>query len=105
MPIDLLGVGTDPLPGRFQFATPNRSIGPAEVARDGFKAGWIRIPLLGGRFRKKIARTGLIPVAAAPKITSLQLVVPRDYNYSRSGVFVEVAWFRETTITAAFDDC
>jgi hypothetical protein len=37
MPIDLLGVGTDPLPGRFQLPTPNRSIGPSEVARGGLK--------------------------------------------------------------------
>jgi hypothetical protein len=50
MPIELLGVGTDPLPGRFQFPTPNNSIGPSEVARDGFKAGWIRLPVVGGRF-------------------------------------------------------
>ncbi len=50
MPIDLLGVGTDPLPGRFQLPTPNRSIGPSEVARDGFKAGCFRLPLVGGRF-------------------------------------------------------
>ena len=28
MPIDLLGVGTDPLPGRFQLPTHNKSIGP-----------------------------------------------------------------------------
>ena len=36
MPIDLLGVGTDPLPGRFQLQlpTPNKSIGPSEIARD-----------------------------------------------------------------------
>ena len=38
MPIELLGVGTDRLPGRFQLPTPNNSIGPSEVARDGFKA-------------------------------------------------------------------
>ena len=39
MPIELLGAGTDPLPGRFQLPTPNNSIGPSEVARDGFKVG------------------------------------------------------------------
>ena len=50
MPIDLLGVGTDRLPGRFQLPTPNRSIGPSEVARDCFKAGCFRLPLVGGRF-------------------------------------------------------
>ena len=33
MPIDFLGVGTGPLPGRFQLQTPNKSIGPSEVAR------------------------------------------------------------------------
>jgi hypothetical protein len=52
MPIELLGVGTDRLPGRFQLPTPNNSIGPSEVARDGFKVGWIRLPLVGGRFLK-----------------------------------------------------
>jgi hypothetical protein len=50
MPIELLGVGTDPLPGRFQLPTPSKSIGPSEVARDGFKAGCFRLPLVGGRF-------------------------------------------------------
>ena len=50
MPIDLLGVKTDPLPGRFQLPTPNRSIGPSEVARDCFKAGCFRLPLVSGRF-------------------------------------------------------
>ena len=50
MPIDLLGVGTDRRPGRFQLPTPNKSIGPSEVARDGFKAGCFRLPLVGGRF-------------------------------------------------------
>ena len=48
MPIDLLGVGTDPLPGRFQLPTPNKSIGTSEVARDGFKVGCFRLPLVGG---------------------------------------------------------
>ena len=50
MPIDLLGVGTDRLPGRFQLPTPNKSIGPSQVARDCFKAGCFRLPLVGGRF-------------------------------------------------------
>jgi hypothetical protein len=50
MPIDLLGVGTDRLPGRFQLPTPNKSIGPSEVARDCFKAGCFSLPLVGGRF-------------------------------------------------------
>ena len=51
MPIELLvGVGTDPLQGRFQLPTPNKSIGPSEVARDDFKAGCFRLPLVGGRF-------------------------------------------------------
>jgi hypothetical protein len=50
MPIDLLGAGTDRRPGRFQLPTPNKSIGPSEVAGDCFKAGWIRLPLVGGRF-------------------------------------------------------
>ena len=50
MPIELLGVGTDPLQGRFQLPTPNNSIGPSEVARDCFKAGCFRLPLVGGRF-------------------------------------------------------
>jgi hypothetical protein len=48
--IDLLGVETDPPAGRFQLPTPNKSIGPSEVARDGFKAGCFRLPLVGGRF-------------------------------------------------------
>ena len=52
MPIELLGVGTDRRHGRFQLPTPNNSIGPSEVARDGFKVGWIRLPLVGGRFLK-----------------------------------------------------
>ena len=50
MPIELLGVGTDRRQGRFQLPTPNNSIGPSEVARDCFKVGWIRLPLVGGRF-------------------------------------------------------
>ena len=54
MPIELFGVGTDPLPGRFQLPTPNNSIGPSEVARDCFKAGCFRLPLVGGRFQKYI---------------------------------------------------
>jgi hypothetical protein len=53
MPIDLLGVETDPLPGKFQLPTPNKSIGPSEVARDCFKVGRIRLPLVGGRLLKK----------------------------------------------------
>jgi hypothetical protein len=46
MPIELLGVGTDRRQGRFQLPTPSNSIGPSEVARDCFKAGCFRLPLV-----------------------------------------------------------
>ena len=46
MPIELLGVGTDRRQRRFQLPTPNNSIGPSEVARDCFKAGCFRLPLV-----------------------------------------------------------
>jgi hypothetical protein len=89
MPIDLLlGAGTDRRPGRFQLPTPNKSIGPSEVARDCFKAGWIRLPLVGGRFLN--GNTAVLDMAEwsiCISVTSRGATAACSWNRNRKAAF------------------
>ena len=92
--IELLGVGTDPLQGRFQLPTPNNSIGPSEVARGCFKVGCFRLPLVGGRFLKMknfyYSFRFSARKATAAGVSLLRTLPNPTGNRERSGLFVDM---------------
>jgi hypothetical protein len=86
MPIDLLGVGTDRRHGGFQLPTPNRSIGPSEVARDGFKVGWSRLVQL--LFKMTVENYRLSVVGGKQNCSDRKYCIV-DHKVLQSGVLMK----------------